>query len=75
MLYSDDTFRVNTSYVEWSCIYLGKYSIHDNILRLERNDLEEVTDNVFTTKYRIKASDSLLIPFKKGVKNIKLSSW
>tara|TARA_B100000780_G_scaffold277380_1_gene247935 strand:- start:1159 stop:1755 length:597 start_codon:yes stop_codon:yes gene_type:complete len=72
VLYSNQTFSVRTSYVDWSCTYSGQYSIQDNILQLERDDLEEETNNVFTNKYEIQKSDSLLIPLKLGIEKIKI---
>lgn len=72
ILYSNQTFSVSTSYVDWSCTYSGRYSIQENILRLERDDLEEKTNNVFTTNYEIRKSDSLLIPLKSGIEKIRI---
>ncbi len=72
VLYSNQTFSVRTSYVDWSCTYSGRYSIQDNILQLERDDLEKETDNVFTNKYEIQKSDSLLIPLKSGIEKVKI---
>ena len=72
VLYSNKTFRITISYVDWSCTYTGQYSIRENILRLERNGLEEETNDVFTTEYAIHTSDSLLIPLKKGIDRIKI---
>jgi hypothetical protein len=72
VLYSNQTFSIRTSYVDWSCTYSGRYSIQENILRLERDDLEETTNNVFTNKYEILKSDSLLIPMKSGIEKIRI---
>jgi hypothetical protein len=72
VLYSNQTFSVRTSYVDWSCTYSGRYSIQENILRLERDNLEVETNNVFTNKYEILKSDSLLIPLKSGIEKIKI---
>lgn len=75
VLYTNQTFSVWTSYVDWSCTYSGRYYIQENILRLERDDLEEVTNNVFTNKYEILKSDSLLIPLKSGIEKIRIKNW
>ncbi|MFW5983293.1 MAG: hypothetical protein ACOCQ4_02240 [bacterium] len=72
VLYSNQMFSVRTSYVDYSCTYSGRYSIRENILRLERDNFEKETNNVFTTEYEIQKSDSLLIPLESGIETIKI---
>lgn len=71
-LYSNNSFSVRISYVDWSCTYQGDYKINNDTLFLKRDDLTELTNNVFDTKYKFSYQDSLLIPIDKKCKKIKI---
>ncbi|MBC8882424.1 hypothetical protein H9X57_00295 [Flavobacterium piscinae] len=57
---------------DFSCTYQGDYRISNDTLYLDRNELESLTENIFTTKYSINKKDSLLQPIKKGFEVINI---
>lgn len=73
-LYSNNSFSVRISYVDWSCTYQGDYKINNDTLFLKRDDLTELTNSVFDTKYKFSYQDSLLIPINKKCKMIKIKT-
>lgn len=73
-LYSNNTFSASISYVDWSCTYQGDYKINNDTLFLKRDDLSELTNNVFDTKYKFSDQDSLLIPVDKKFKMVKIKT-
>jgi hypothetical protein len=70
-LYSNNTFAVRISYIDWSCTYQGDYKISNDTLFLMRDDLMKLTNNVFDSKYKFSYQDSLLIPVDRKCKMIK----
>jgi hypothetical protein len=72
ILYSNKSFNIKIAYADWSCTFQGDYSIKDDILKLERDNIEDETNNIFTKEYKILISDSLLIPLKNGNEIIQI---
>lgn len=70
-LYQNNTFSVRVSYVDFSCIYQGKYKVENDTLTLLRKDLPELTNNLFTTKYEYSYQDHLLVPVDTTFEKIK----
>lgn len=74
-LYDNQTFSASTSYADYSCTYQGDYLIENDTLILKRNELSELTNQLFFTKYLISISDSLLKPIDHEYRNIKIKNW
>lgn len=74
-LYSNNTFSVTISYVNWSCTYQGSYEIKNDILVLKRKEIPKLTDSVFNDTYKIDFKDSLLIPINKRFEKIEIKCW
>ncbi len=73
-LYSNNTFAIRISYIDWNCTYQGDYKINNDTLFLKRDDLTELTNNEFDSKYKFSYRDSLLIPVDKKCKMIKIKT-
>jgi hypothetical protein len=71
-LYNNGSFAAKYNQADFSCTYQGDYRISNDTLYLDRNELESLTENIFTTKYSINKKDSLLQPIKKGFEVINI---
>ncbi|MEJ8758461.1 hypothetical protein WG947_15715 [Pontibacter sp. H259] len=73
ILYKNGTFQASVNiYSDVSCYYSGDYIIENKMLTLKREGLEQQTNKVFTTQYRIVDSESLLMPLVKGFGKIAI---
>ena len=72
ILYSNNKFNLRLPDIEWNCIYTGRYYIKGNVLRLERDDIKDVTNGIFGNEYEIVMCDSLLVPNQKGAYEIRI---
>jgi hypothetical protein len=73
ILFENGSFGAVFHHADYSCTYQGNYKINDNRLILERNDLAELTDKIFTDEYLVNRSDSILKPLKEGFNEIRIS--
>ena len=64
-LYENGTFEISIRYVDFTCNYSGNYKIHENSLKLERENLESETENFFTSEYRVYSKERKMKPLKK----------
>lgn len=72
-LFKNGSFGASYHHADFSCTYQGDYEIIDNLLVLNRSDLSELTEKVFTTEYLINRKDSILTPMKNGFIGIRIS--
>ena len=73
ILYENKTYEVIKSYVEQRCTYGGKYHFEKNILILEDENIENKTDNYFTSKY-VLTKENILQPKDNEHLRIKLNT-
>ena len=73
LLYKNRAFKIRLYSKDDVCIYEGSYSLKDNLLTLHRKNIEQVTNKTITQKYRIKPSDSLLLPEDKAYNKMKVT--
>ena len=69
-LYENGTFEISIRYVDFTCNYSGNYKIHENSLKLERENLESETENFFTSEYRVYSKERKMKPLKKEFEEI-----
>lgn len=72
LLFNDGTFKMQIREIEWSCYYYGNYTIENEILILEKDNLQQDSNNSLTNKYTIDLEAKKLIPFDSKFKNIQL---
>ena len=65
-LYKNGTFAVTLHSADYSCTFQGDYQLNDNLLKLNRLDLSEITQNVFTTEYVVNEQSKTLMPTDKS---------
>ena len=73
-LNENKSFVITLQQPEWSCYKKGEYEIKDNILTLEKDNLIQETDSLFTYKYKIDIKNKVLIPLEKGFNTIIITS-
>jgi hypothetical protein len=73
-LNKNETFVIKIQELHWSCYKKGDYEIKDNILTLEKENLIQETDSLFTNKYKIDLKRKALIPLEKGFNTITIQS-
>jgi hypothetical protein len=61
VLFENNSFEVTKSYIEQRCTYKGKYHFENRMLILEDNNIEQKSDEIFTTRYEL-ISDTILKP-------------
>ena len=64
-LYENGTFGATLYSADYSCTFQGKYELTDNRLNLKREDLAELTEDVFTTEYTIDKKNKTIKPINK----------
>lgn len=69
-LYENGTFEVSMRYVDFSCTYTGNYKIRDNFVKLDRENLENETDDYFTTEYELYKREKKMKPLNKKFEEI-----
>lgn len=72
-LFKNGSFGASYRQADYRCTYQGEYKIIDNQLILDRAELSQLTDEVFTTEYLINQKDSILKPIKDGFIEIRIS--
>ena len=65
-LYKNGTFAATLHSADYSCTFQGDYELNDNHLILNRLDLSELTQKVFTTEYIINEQSNTLMPSDKS---------
>ena len=65
-LYKNGTFAATLHSADYSCTFQGDYELNDNLLKINRLDLSEVTEKVFTTEYIINNKSKTLNPTDKS---------
>ncbi len=61
-LREDGTFKIKAQELEWACYYKGNYKIQTDTLTLSRQDIQAVTDSLFSDKYLIDKNKLTLFP-------------
>lgn len=69
-LFENGTFEVRIRFVDFSCIYNGNYIIQEDLVKLEHENLENETENYFTTEYKIYSKENRMKPLKKEFEEI-----
>jgi hypothetical protein len=69
-LYANGTFDAYSAFVDFSCNYEGRYELSNDTLTLLREDLPELTNGVFTTRYYLQLPDSTFSPVEGGFEPI-----
>lgn len=64
-LRQNGTFKIEIQEIEWSCYYKGKYEIQKDTLTLLRDDIQALTDSIFTDTYLIDQNKKTLFPLDK----------
>lgn len=72
ILYKNNSFAITRYHIDYSCTYQGSYELQNGYLRLKRNDLSEITKNLFFTEYKLNSIDSTFYPTNKEYYPIKL---
>jgi hypothetical protein len=72
-IWEDHSFKIQRSYVEWSCYYKGKYQMNGDTLILLNKDIGSLTDNLFSNKYLIDREKNVLKPM--GAKSADSIYW
>ena len=65
-LYKNGTFSVTLFNADYSCTFQGEYVLNNDKIKLERKELTELTDSVFTTEYIINEKNKTLNPTDKN---------
>jgi len=65
-LWKSNTFKIQMREIEWSCFYKGIYKIDGDTLSLARNDIQSITDSIFSNTYLIDHSKGLLYPLDRS---------
>lgn len=65
-LYKNGTFAATLHNADYSCTFQGDYEMNNNRLKLNRLDLSEVTQKVFTTEYIVNEQSNTLQPTDKS---------
>lgn len=71
-LYDNGSFAAKCNQADFSCTFQGDYRISNDTLYFDRNELETLTENIFTIRYIINTKDSLLQPLKNGFEVINI---
>lgn len=74
-LYNNNSFAITDFRTDYQCTIQGNYTLKGDTLKLDRKDLSELTDNVFTSHYIISKSDSILVAINKKFENIMISNF
>ena len=69
-LFEDNTFKITIQRTEYFCVVQGKYYISNDTVILDYKNIENKTEDHFTTKYLI--SDSILQPVNVDFSKIRL---
>ena len=64
-LRQDGTFKIKVQEIEWACFYKGNYKIQGDTLTLSRQDIQAITDSLFSDKYLIGKNKQVLFPLDK----------
>lgn len=72
LLYQDGTFAATLHSADYSCTFQGDYELIDDQLKLNRIDVSEITNNVFTTAYLIDNLNKTLIPVDEDFGKIEI---
>lgn len=70
ILYSNNTFETRCKKTDYTCTYTGTYTITNDTLNLNRENLSIITDSLFTNTYSI--YKETLQPKNKKFKSIKI---
>lgn len=73
VLFENGSFGASYHDADYSCTYQGDYEISESILVLNRADLTELTNEIFTTEYVIHKNDSVLKPLKEEFMEILIT--
>lgn len=71
-LYKNGSFGATHHYVDFSCTFQGYYEIKKDTLYLNRKDLGQLTEGLFTTTYSIDRKNNILEPTIKNFNVIKI---
>jgi len=71
-LFKNGTFGATYHYADFSCTYQGNYKIKNDTLLLNRKDLDELTEGIFTTRYSIDRKNNILKPTAENFNVIKI---
>ncbi|KGO91268.1 hypothetical protein [Flavobacterium subsaxonicum] len=72
-LYKNNSFAATRLYADFSETFQGNYTIVNDTLYLERDNLSKITDSLFTTQYFISKKDSTLFAKGTGFDNLKIA--
>ncbi len=65
-LYKNGSFAVTTFDVEINCTYQGCYTLNGDTLKLQKQDLELLTNSVFNNHYYLNRPENLIIPISNN---------
>jgi len=71
-LYKNGSFGTTLHTIEASCTFQGNYSLKGDTLILQREDLSQVTENIFTTTYILNKNTQTLNPTDTNFKPIPI---
>lgn len=71
-LYANSTFDVTLSTADYSCTYVGIYEFRQDTILLLREDLENETDKLFTSRYIISEAEKILKPLDEEFSEIEI---
>lgn len=62
ILFDNHTFKIIYQRQHHRCFFNGNYSLENGQLFLDRNDLSNITDSLFTFEYRLNSLNKFLTP-------------
>ena len=71
-LYKNNSFNAKHRFVDFSHSYQGSYTISNDTLYLEREDLPQITEGLFTTIYLINQKDKTITPIDRNFLNLRI---
>lgn len=72
ILYENNSFAAVRTYVDFSEVYQGNYTVSHDTLYLDRPDLPKFTENIISTTYTIDSTAAQLTPCKKGYNTLHI---
>ncbi len=73
-LYKNGSFGATYHKADYSCTFQGNYDMKNDTLCLNRKELNELTEKVFTTEYIIDQKNNILKPTNESFKTIEIKT-
>lgn len=71
-LYKNNSFNATQGFADFTHSYQGNYIISNDTLYLEREDLPQITEGLFTTIYLINQKDKTITPPEGNFLNLRI---